>query len=57
MQKKGRKINNERRIIMEVTDFLEVVILCLSLLIVIPILMIIWIDCDRIEKKRRNRWE
>nr|DAW61118.1 MAG TPA: cellulose biosynthesis protein [Caudoviricetes sp.] len=42
---------------MEITDFLEVVILCLSLLIVIPILMIIWIDCDRIEKKRRNRWK
>jgi len=39
---------------MEVTDFLEVVILCLSLLIVIPILMIIWIDCDRIEKKEET---
>lgn len=39
---------------MEVTDFLEVVILCLSLLIVIPILMIIWIDCDRIEKKKKQ---
>jgi hypothetical protein len=42
---------------MEVTDFLEVVILCLSLLIVIPILMVIWIDWEQIESKRRNRWE
>lgn len=40
-----------------VTDFLEVVILCLSLLIVIPILMVIWIDWEQIESKRRNRWE
>ena len=42
---------------MEVIDFLEVVILCLSLLIVIPILMVIWIDWEQIESKRRNRWE
>lgn len=42
---------------MEVTDFLEVVILCLSLLMVIPILMVIWIDWEQIESKRRNRWE
>lgn len=40
---------------MEVTDFLEVVILCLSLLIVIPILMAIWIDWEQIESKRRKR--
>lgn len=42
---------------MGITDFLEVVIFLLLLLIVIPILMIIWIDWDRIEKKRRNRWK
>jgi hypothetical protein len=42
---------------MEVIDFLEVAILCLSLLIVIPILMFIWIDWERIESKRRNRWK
>ncbi len=42
---------------MEVTDFLEVVMLCLSLLIVIPILMFIWIDWEQIESKRRNRWK
>ena len=41
---------------MEVTDFLEIVILCLSLLI-IPILMVIWIDWERIDSKRRNRWK
>lgn len=42
---------------MEVTDFLEVVILLLSLLIVIPILMFIWIDWERIDFKRRNKWK
>lgn len=39
---------------MEVTDFLEIVILCLSLLIVIPILMVIWIDWERIDSKRET---
>lgn len=47
----------ERELIMEVTDFLEIVIFCLSLLIVIPILMVIWIDWERIDSKRRNRWK
>lgn len=39
---------------MEVTNLLEVVILCLSLLIVIPILMFIWIDWERIESKKET---
>lgn len=42
---------------MEVIDFLKVVALCLSLWIVIPILMIIWIEWDRIDSKRKNRWK
>lgn len=36
-------------------DILEIVILCLSLWIIIPTLMIIWIEWERLDRKYKNR--
>lgn len=40
---------------MTIENILEIIILCLSLWIIVPTLMIIWIEWERIDRKQKKR--